>query len=126
MQERRATAARAASAAGETASSLTTQAQYGAQRLEDRFQQSLRTNPLAVGAMALALGTAIGLALPQTERENAPMGEARDMLVERAQELAQETIRKVQQVASEVQTTVQQEAQAQGLVGKSGSSERTA
>lgn len=115
------TASNLASAAGETASALASQAQYGAQRLEDRFQSSLQSNPLAVGAVALALGAAVGLALPQTERENALMGEARDMIVERAQGMAQETIGKVQQVASEVgstvQETVKQEAQAQGLMG---------
>lgn len=114
------TAGNLAQTVGETASSLTTQAQQGAQRLEDRFQSTLRSNPLAIGAVALALGTAVGLALPQTERENALMGDARDTLVEKAQGLAQETMGKVQEVAGEVQTTVQQEAQKQGLTASSG------
>jgi len=104
-----------ASATQETAGNLVSGAQYQAQRAEDRFGRTLQENPLAVGAVALALGAAVGLALPITERENQLMGEARDTLVERAQGLAQDTMGKVQQVASEAQQTVQQEAQNQGL-----------
>jgi hypothetical protein len=76
----------------ETAGNIAEQAQYQALRLEDGFQRVLRESPLAVGAVTLALGTAVGLALPQTARENQLMGEARDSLLERAQDFAQETV----------------------------------
>lgn len=103
----------------ETAGYLADQAQEQAQRLEDRFQRLLHENPLAVGAVALAVGTAVGFALPQTERENQLMGEARDTLVERTTEVAQETFEKARQVAGDVveqaQTTAQQSAEKQGL-----------
>lgn len=105
---------------GATASGLGQQAQLGAERVEDRFQSTLRTNPLAVGAVALALGTAVGLALPQTEPENALMGDTRDSLLDKAQDLAQETMGKVQDVAGEIQTTVEKEAEKQGLTASSG------
>lgn len=105
------TASNLASATQETAGNLVEGAQYQAMRLEDGFQRVLRTNPLAVGAVTLALGTAIGLALPQTARENQLMGEARDTLVERAQDLAQETIGKVQTVATEAGSAVQDSVQ---------------
>jgi len=113
------TASNLASGTVEAAGNIAEQAQYQAMRLEDSFQRALRTNPLAVGAVTLALGTAIGLALPQTERENQLMGEARDSLLERAQEFAQETVEKVQSVATEAQQTVTEtvkdEAKKQGL-----------
>jgi hypothetical protein len=86
------------------------QAQYRAQRVEDRFEQTLRSNPLAVGAVALALGSAVGLALPQTQRENQLMGETRETLVDRAQEVASETFEKVQRVATEVTAEVKETA----------------
>ncbi len=105
------TASNFANATQETVGNIAEQAQYQAMRLEDSFQQVLRTNPLAVGAVTLALGTAIGLALPQTPRENQLMGEARDTLVERAQDLAQETIGKVQNVATEATASVQESVQ---------------
>jgi len=113
------TASNVASTVSDTASNVVDRAQYQAQRVEDRFENTLQDNPLALGAIAIALGTAVGLALPQTERENQLMGEARDTLVERAQEVASDTFDKVQrvagEVASEAQTTVQEQAREQGL-----------
>lgn len=65
------------------------------------------------------MGAAAGLAVLGTERENQLLGEARDSLVERAQEVAHGTVEKLQQVAGqvveEVQTTTQKAAQDQGL-----------
>jgi len=109
------TASTLATQAQESAGQLAQQAQYRARRVEDQLGRTMRDNPLALGAVALALGTAVGLALPQTERENQLLGEARDTLVEKAQGLAQETIEKVQAVAGEAQQAVQAEAQQQGL-----------
>jgi len=103
----------------EAAGYIADQAQYQAQRVEDRFQHALYENPLAVGAVALAIGTAVGFSLPQTQRENELLGDARDTLIDRAQEVAQDTLEKVQQVAGDVmdqaQTTVQEKAKERGL-----------
>jgi len=105
------TASNLASGTAETAGNIAEGAQYQAMRLEDSFQRVMRENPLAVGAVSLAVGAAIGLALPQTQRENQLLGEARDTLVERAQGLAQETLGKVQNVATEAQSSVQDSLQ---------------
>jgi hypothetical protein len=113
------TASNIASQTQEAVGYIADQAQYQAQRVEDSFQQALYENPLAVGAVALALGTAVGFSLPQTQRENELLGEARDNLIDRAQEVAQDTVEKVQQVAGEVmdqaQTTVRESAKERGL-----------
>jgi len=72
-----------------------------------------------VGAVALAIGTAVGFSLPQTQRENELLGKARDTLIDRAEAVAQDTLEKVQQVASDVrdqaQTIVQEKAKERGL-----------
>jgi len=108
--------------AQETAGNIAGQAQYQAQRLEDRFQQTLRENPLVIGAVAVALGTAVGLAIPETRREHELMGEARDTLVGKVQTAVQETVEKVQQVAGDVmeeaKTTAQESAKEQGLTNR--------
>jgi len=120
------TAGNLASQVGDTASNLASQtraaagtfadqAQDQANRLEDSFQRTLRENPLAVGAAALVLGTAVGLALPMTRKENELMGETRDSAMEKVQSVAQETMEKAGQVADKVQTTAKEEAQRQGL-----------
>jgi hypothetical protein len=54
------------------------------ERAEAGFENALRENPLAVGAVALAVGAAIGLGLPHTEKEDDWMGETKDRLLDRA------------------------------------------
>jgi len=63
----------------------------------------LHDNPLLVAAGAVLMGAAVGGALPQTEKENELMGEARDQIVERAQGAAREAADSVRDVASAVQ-----------------------
>lgn len=86
-----------------------------AQQGTDWFQRTLSQNPLAVVATAVALGTAIGLAFPETDKENALMGETRDTLVQKAKDAAQGVGDKVQTVAHEAMETVKEQAQSQGL-----------
>ncbi|MDQ6618308.1 MAG: DUF3618 domain-containing protein, partial [Pseudomonadota bacterium] len=56
--------------AQQTAGYLADRAQYQARRVEETFNQTLQENPLALGAVALALGTAVGLMVPTTRTEN--------------------------------------------------------
>lgn len=103
----------------DTAQHLGTQMQYGAQRARYGLEDSLQESPLAVGAIALAVGVAVGLAAPSTNLENQLMGEARDTVVQKAQDTAQDTLHKVQHVAEHTadatKKTAKQEAQKEGL-----------
>lgn len=81
-------------------------------RAETQFQRWMRENPLTVGAAAVALGAAVGLSAPRTETEDAWMGEARDTLVDRAQQAAEGAVEKAQQVVDVAQETVQGAQQA--------------
>ena len=67
-------ASRAADTVGTTASQAMTQA-----------QQALESNPLAFGAVALAVGTAIGLALPATQTEKRVMGQAGERIIDQVE-----------------------------------------
>jgi hypothetical protein len=69
----------------------------------DGLQRVARGNPLAAGAIAAAVGLTIGLALPETERENELMGEARDTVVNRAKDAARDAAERVQDAAKRVQ-----------------------
>lgn len=82
---------------------------------QDQYEHYMEESPLAVGAVALALGAAVGLSIPATRVENHLMGEARENLMYKASETAREAIDKVQQVAGEVKQTVQDKAAEQGL-----------
>lgn len=101
--------------AQEATGQLMDQAQHRARYVEDRVGRAMHDSPLAVGAVALALGAAIGLAVPETRKEHELFGSARDNLMDQAQDFAQEAMEKVQGIATEAGHTVQREAQAQGL-----------
>jgi ElaB/YqjD/DUF883 family membrane-anchored ribosome-binding protein len=64
-----------------------------------RAQHLMQRNPLVVGAVAAAVGVAVGLALPETGRENRLMGEARDGLIDKAQDAAHSPVEKVKEKA---------------------------
>jgi len=88
--------------AQQTAGQWMDTAEYQARQVEDRINGALRENPLAVGVVALAVGAAVGLAIPQTRKENEWLGEARDTLMEKAQSAAHDAMGQVQQVAQRV------------------------
>jgi ElaB/YqjD/DUF883 family membrane-anchored ribosome-binding protein len=74
-------------------------------RAQGQVQRAMHENTLLVGAGALLLGAAFGMVVPETDVENEWMGEARDSVVERAQEMASDAANKVQETASQVAST---------------------
>jgi ElaB/YqjD/DUF883 family membrane-anchored ribosome-binding protein len=54
----------------------------------EQYDHYLEENPLAVGAVALALGAAVGLAIPATRYEGKLMGQAKQDLLNKAQDTA--------------------------------------
>lgn len=97
-------------------------AQYGAQRAQGAFQQALDANPLAVGVAAVAIGAAIGLSIPETDKENQLLGETRDEVMQQAQQTVQEKAQQVQAVAQHTigaaKDAAQESADRQGLTQK--------
>jgi len=67
------------------------------------LQQTLEENPIPFGIAALAIGVAIGLALPATQPESQLMGDARDQVVDRAQTMVDHAVQRVEQVAAEAE-----------------------
>jgi ElaB/YqjD/DUF883 family membrane-anchored ribosome-binding protein len=108
-------ASEAASQAQDRVSNLTHQARYQARRASGGFERMVRENPLAMGALAVGAGAALGLAIPQSTQEHEVMGEARDTFVEKAQEKAQDAQQRVGRVAQEAQSAAKEEASNQGL-----------
>jgi ElaB/YqjD/DUF883 family membrane-anchored ribosome-binding protein len=89
------------------AQQLRYQARMQSRRTRRNFDQAMDSNPLAVGALALAAGALIGLAVPSTEVENRWMGEQRDELLDEAKEQVQEGLEKVKSVANEAKKAVE-------------------
>ena len=78
----------------------------------EKYDEYLEENPLALGAIAVAVGAAVGFAIPSTRYEGKLMGEARENLVQRAQDAAGTLVDKAKQVASEAGQTIKNETQA--------------
>lgn len=91
----------AAHVAGTKVTQLMHDAGVQSRRLGTAVEQAFIAHPLAVGAATLAVGTAIGLALPSTIREGRWFGQSRDAVVGRAQELARQTIDSVGSMAKQ-------------------------
>jgi hypothetical protein len=83
----------------------------------EQYDYYLEENPLAIGAVALAVGAAVGLSLPSTRYEGQLMGEYRQNLLDKAQNAAGDLVERVKEVANEAKETIKDEAQAQGLTG---------
>jgi hypothetical protein len=77
-------------------------------RAEREVENQMQENPLAVGAVALAIGAAIGLALPHTRKEDEWMGETKDRLLHRAEDVAQQAISKAEEAAGNLTEKISQ------------------
>ena len=81
---------------------------YGSQARE-QYEYHIEENPLAVGALALAIGAAVGLAIPATRYEGEMFGEYRQQLIEKAQETADNFIDRAKDAASQARETISDE-----------------
>ena len=86
----------------ETLSNLGATAKDTAASFGTRCATVLRENPLAMSAVAVAAGTAVGLVIPSTRLESEYIGEASEQLIDKAQEAARGAIDKVQNVAQQM------------------------
>jgi hypothetical protein len=80
-------------------------ARRSAYRAQSQLQRTWNDNPLLFAAASAVIGALVGLAVPETERENRIMGEARDNMVEGVQQMAKETAKKVQNAAATAATS---------------------
>jgi len=74
-----------------------------------------KAQPLALGAIGLAIGAGIAAALPNTDIEKSYLGETSETLKSKAAEIAGQQIEKAATVATTVAETVADEARRQGL-----------
>jgi len=107
----------------EKATELGYRTRYQARRAQVGFWEMMEENPLAVGVATLALGVLAGLSLPSTRREDELLGETRDKLVDRIEEVGREALDKGKQVAGTAVDTLKEEAENAGLTA-SGMAEK--
>lgn len=103
-----------ASRAGETVGDFADEARDRARQAGDTFQTQLLENPLAMGAIALGIGAAVGLAAPSTGAENRFMGKTRDRLMGQAQHAMEGARDKVQHVVDQAGQAMQENVEQAG------------
>ncbi len=72
----------------------------------ETYDHYIEENPLAVGAVALAVGAAVGFSIPSTKYEGQLLGEYRQQVLDKAQNVAGDLVDRVKEVASEAKKTV--------------------
>lgn len=99
-------------------------ARITARRVETQYDES----PIGLGAVALALGLAVGLSVPRTRKETELMGEARDRLMDKTREriadttdtverVVQRALPEVKEVVRDAAREVREAARDEGLTG---------
>jgi len=78
-----------------------TAAQAQVRRAREGFNSLLEEQPLVLGALGIALGAAIGAALPSTEQEDRLLGGVRDQTVSKIKEMTSETYEQVRETVKQ-------------------------
>jgi hypothetical protein len=100
----------AGEAVGDAAGNVAEGVKHGAEAAQTNFQRLLLGNPLAAGALAVGVGAALGLAVPETEQEHQILGQTKDKLVDTAQMVANTALDKVEEVSQNVLQRVEDTA----------------
>jgi len=108
---------RLSSAAADYADDLPNQAGSLLDDVRANLGELFRSQPLAIGAVGLAIGAAIAASFPTTEIEGEYLGETSDFVKDKASEFAGEQVERVTEVGKKVAEAVADEAQQQGLTG---------
>ena len=83
--------------------------------VRDNLTDLFKAQPLALGAIGLAIGAGIAAALPATDIEKSYLGETSETLKSKAAEIAGDQIEKATSLATDVVETVAEEARKEGL-----------
>jgi hypothetical protein len=81
----------------------------------DNLSELFRTQPLALGAVGLAIGAGIAAALPKSDLEDAYLGEVSDELKNKAADVAEQQLDNAVTLAADVVDAASAEAREQGL-----------
>lgn len=90
--------------AGDTAHDAMDSARQRARQASDGFHHMLEDNPMAVGAMGIAVGAMLGAMLPSTHKEDELLGDTSDELTDEAKALARRGYQKAAEAGREVST----------------------
>jgi gas vesicle protein len=96
-------------------SDLSGSARQQIDRARSGMDYMMREQPLALGAIGLAIGAVIAAMAPRTRKEDELMGETRDQLLDQAKEVGKEKLEQAKEVANSAVGAAAKEAEQRGL-----------
>lgn len=109
MQSARERAGQLAQSTRDTASQISDSTRQQVDRARQGIGYLVREQPLALGAIGIALGAVLAAAAPRTRKEDELMGEASDRLTDRAKEAGKEKLEKAEQLAGKAKEKATEE-----------------
>ena len=82
------------------------------------LEELFRAQPLALGAVGLAIGAAVAASLPSSEVESTYLGESSDYVKQMASEIAGQQTQRAVDIGKKVVDAVADEARQQGLTSE--------
>ena len=113
-------ASMAAGTARERMAQAADTARYQAERVRSGYDHLVNEQPLALGAIGLAIGALLGAAAPRTRQEDRLMGSTRDRLAHDLQDAAREPMERAVQAASAAADTAVDKFKSGASDGASG------
>jgi hypothetical protein len=84
----------------------------------DGHRELFRAQPLALGAVGLAIGAGLAASPPSTDAEAAYLGESSDYVKQKASEIAGDQTERAVEIGKKVMDAVDDEARQQGLTAE--------
>lgn len=109
-QQAKTKASHAADQATGRAQEFADDARYYGRRAENWLERQMHESPLTMGAVALAAGALVGLAVPETRKEDEWMGRQSDRLKHQAKDAAEEKLDQAKRVAEATADEAQDKA----------------
>ncbi len=110
--------------ASDTRGQISAMAQQAGDKVTQRAKEAgskiisaMGDNPLLLGAVALGFGALLGALIPQSEQEEAALGDAATKIRETTRDAAQEIVDRGTELAGQVLTSGEKSASAHGLSG---------
>jgi ElaB/YqjD/DUF883 family membrane-anchored ribosome-binding protein len=111
----------AGQSARQRVSDLSGSARYRVERARSGVDYMMREQPLALGAIGVAIGAMFAALAPRTRKEDELMGDTRDRLLDQAKEAGKEKLEQAKDVANAAMGAASKEAENRGLKPQSGS-----
>lgn len=109
--------------ARDTLTSTGQSARHQMERARSGMDYMMREQPLALGAIGVAIGAVIAAMAPRTHKEDELLGDTRDRLLDQAKEVGKEKLEQAKEVANTAVGAATKEAENRGLKPQSGQSD---